>query len=168
MTWLVPEFRERDIRSPDFDPALCILGAGFDGPPLLMRQLERVLANARQLERISRAGKFKGLCECPQLGRRGIRGGFNEVDTVLHWHPGNTDSASQAPSLPNISGKFRCHGQSSHASGAPEKGRSALNGVEAMDAMANMMREHIPRSSLTALLQAHSPHLGASKPPIAV
>ena len=69
---------------------------------------------------------------------------FNDVDTVLHWHPGNTNSASQAPSLANISGKFRFHGRSSHASGAPEKGRSALDGVEAMDAMVNMMREHVP------------------------
>lgn len=69
---------------------------------------------------------------------------FNDVDTVLHWHPGNVNSASQAPSLANISGKFRFHGKSSHASGAPEKGRSALDGVEAMDAMVNMMREHVP------------------------
>jgi len=69
---------------------------------------------------------------------------FNDVDTVLHWHPGNTNSASQAPSLANISGKFRFHGRSSHASGAPEKGRSALDGVEGMDMMVNMMREHVP------------------------
>ncbi len=27
---------------------------------------------------------------------------------------------------------------------APERGRSALDGVEAMDAMVNMMREHVP------------------------
>ncbi len=168
MAWLIAEFRERDLRSPDFAPALCIRSAGFDGPPLLMRQLERVLADARQLERISKAEKFKGLCECPQLGRRSIRGGFNDVDTVLHWRPGNTDSASQAPSLANISGKFRFHGQSSHASGAPEKGRSALDGVAAMDAMANMMRQHIPRSSLTAFQQAYSPHLGAGEPPFAI
>jgi aminobenzoyl-glutamate utilization protein B len=46
--------------------------------------------------------------------------------------------------LANKSAKFRFHGLSAHASGAPEKGRSALDGVEAMDMMANMMREHIP------------------------
>lgn len=69
---------------------------------------------------------------------------FNDVDTVLHWHPGNSNSASQGPSLANISGKFRFHGRSAHAAGAPDKGRSALDGVEALDAMVNMMREHVP------------------------
>jgi aminobenzoyl-glutamate utilization protein B len=69
---------------------------------------------------------------------------FNDVDTALHWHPGNTNSAAQSPSMANISGKFRFHGVSAHASGAPEKGRSALDAVEAMDAMVNLMREHIP------------------------
>ena len=69
---------------------------------------------------------------------------FNDVDTVLHWHPGNANSAAQGPSMANISGKFRFHGKSAHAAGNPDKGRSALDGVEAMDAMINMMREHIP------------------------
>ncbi len=69
---------------------------------------------------------------------------FADVDTVLHWHPGNTNSASQGPSMANISGKFRFHGISAHAAGNPDKGRSALDGVEALDAMVNLMREHIP------------------------
>jgi len=69
---------------------------------------------------------------------------FNDVDTVLHWHPGNANTASQGPSMANISGKFRFHGKAAHAAGAPDKGRSALDGVEAMDAMVNLMREHIP------------------------
>ncbi|SEM98361.1 aminobenzoyl-glutamate utilization protein B [Sphingomonas gellani] len=74
-----------------------------------------------------------------------VRAGlFNDVDTVLHWHPGNANSAVQGPSMANISGKFRFHGKSAHAAGAPDKGRSALDGVEAMDAMTNLMREHIP------------------------
>jgi len=69
---------------------------------------------------------------------------FRDVDVTLHWHPGNVNSASQAPSMANISGKFRFHGISAHAAAAPEKGRSALDGVEAMDNMVNMLREHIP------------------------
>ncbi len=69
---------------------------------------------------------------------------FSDVDIALHWHPGNANSASQGPSMANISGKFRFRGKSSHASGSPDKGRSALDGVEAMDAMVNMLREHIP------------------------
>ena len=45
-------------------------------------------------------------------------------------------------SLANRSGKFRFRGVSAHAAGAPERGRSALDGVEAMNMMVNMMREH--------------------------
>lgn len=74
-----------------------------------------------------------------------VRAGlFDDVDTVLHWHPGNANSAAQGPSMANISGKFRFHGKAAHAAANPDKGRSALDGVEAMDAMTNLMREHIP------------------------
>ncbi len=69
---------------------------------------------------------------------------FKDVDSVVTWHPGNVNSASQGPTMANISGKFRFHGQSSHAAGSPDKGRSALDGVEAMNDMVNLMREHVP------------------------
>lgn len=74
-----------------------------------------------------------------------VRAGlFNDVKAVLHWHPGNENSAAIAPWLANKNAKFRFYGVASHASAAPEKGRSALDAVEAMDNMVNMMREHIP------------------------
>jgi aminobenzoyl-glutamate utilization protein B len=77
-----------------------------------------------------------------------VRAGlFDDVDAVLHWHPGNSNTASISPWLANKSGKFRFYGISAHAAGAPEKGRSALDGVEAMDNMVNMMREHIPSAT---------------------
>lgn len=69
---------------------------------------------------------------------------LDDVDAVLHWHPGNANSASAASSLANKSGKFRFYGKASHASSAPDQGRSALDGVEAMNMMVNMMREHVP------------------------
>ena len=74
-----------------------------------------------------------------------VRAGlFNDVDAVLHWHPSDVNFAGIDRALANKSAKFRFHGLSAHASGAPDKGRSALDGVEALDMMANMMREHIP------------------------
>lgn len=74
-----------------------------------------------------------------------VRAGlFNDVDAVMHWHASDVNFAGVDKALANKSAKFRFHGLSAHASGAPEKGRSALDGVEAMDVMANMMREHIP------------------------
>ena len=54
---------------------------------------------------------------------------------------------TRATTLANISAKFRFHGVSAHAAAAPEQGRSALDAVEAMDNMVNMMREHIPQET---------------------
>lgn len=74
-----------------------------------------------------------------------VRAGlFNDVDVALDWHPGSVNDAGPGTSLANISGKFRFRGISAHAAGAPWSGRSALDAVEAMDHMVNMMREHVP------------------------
>src|SRR5258705_1030840 len=70
-------------------------------------------------------------------------GFFNNVDVVFHWHPSSRNSASYGSSLANKSGKFRFYGIASHASASPERGRSALDAVEAMDMMVNMLREHV-------------------------
>ena len=69
---------------------------------------------------------------------------FDDVDAVVTWHPGDRNASSASSTLANITGKFRFRGQSAHASSAPDRGRSALDGVEAMNAMVNMMREHVP------------------------
>ncbi len=74
-------------------------------------------------------------------------GVFDDVDVALHWHPSAANAASAGAALANKSAKFRFHGISAHAAGAPEKGRSALDGVEAMNNMVNMMREHIPQEA---------------------
>ncbi len=77
-----------------------------------------------------------------------VRAGlFEDVDIVLHWHSADVNSASPFTTLANISAKFRFTGVASHAAAAPEKGRSALDAVEAMDYMVNMMREHIPQET---------------------
>ena len=69
---------------------------------------------------------------------------FNDVDVVLHWHPADLNSADASSSLALIAAKFRFKGIAAHAAAAPERGRSALDGVEAMNYMVNLMREHIP------------------------
>ena len=74
-------------------------------------------------------------------------GFFDDVDVVLHWHADDENSAKSRPNLANRSAKFRFTGISAHAAGAPHKARSALDGVEAMNYMANLMREHIPQES---------------------
>jgi aminobenzoyl-glutamate utilization protein B len=69
---------------------------------------------------------------------------FKDVDVTLYWHPGDANNASQDRNLANISAKFRFHGIAAHAAAAPDRGRSALDAVEAMDFMTNYMREHVP------------------------
>ncbi|MGS2738696.1 M20 family metallopeptidase [Sinomicrobium sp. M5D2P17] len=71
-------------------------------------------------------------------------GAFDDVDAVIHWHPSSVNAANAGAALANKSAKFRFHGISAHAAAAPEKGRSALDAVEAMNYMVNMMREHVP------------------------
>jgi len=78
------------------------------------------------------------------MSREGL---FDDVDVALHWHPSSQNAASAAAALANISAKFRFKGVSAHAAGAPQMGRSALDGVEAMNVMVNMMREHIPQEA---------------------
>ena len=70
-------------------------------------------------------------------------GEFKDVDTVLHRHPDTQNRAHFSASNGNKSAKFKFKGISSHAAGAPQNGRSALDGVEAMNMMVNMLREHM-------------------------
>ncbi len=71
-------------------------------------------------------------------------GVFNDVDAVIAWHPGDENSITGERTMANISGKFHFTGISAHAAAAPERGRSALDGVEVMNVMTNYLREHIP------------------------
>lgn len=72
---------------------------------------------------------------------------FDDVDAVLSWHPGDVNRATASPTLANRSARFNFRGVSAHAAGAPEKARSALDGVEAFNFMTNLMREHVPQET---------------------
>lgn len=78
------------------------------------------------------------------LARAGV---FDDVDIVLHWHPSDVNSAAPYSTTANKSGRFTFTGKAAHAASAPDQGRSALDGVEAMNYMVNLMREHIPQES---------------------
>ena len=108
------------------------------------------------IKKLLEAGKIKGTIKvfgCPaEEGGSGqvymVREGlFNNVDVVLHWHASDKNSVMYTSALANKSAKFRFYGIASHASMSPEQGRSALDAVEAMDNMVNMMREHIPQET---------------------
>jgi len=102
------------------------------------------------------AGKLKGTIKvfgCPaEEGGSGkvflVRAGlFNNLDAVIHWHPDDANAVTTTSALANKSAKFKFYGISAHAAAAPEQGRSALDAVEAMDNMVNMMREHVPQET---------------------
>jgi aminobenzoyl-glutamate utilization protein B len=77
-----------------------------------------------------------------------VRAGlFRDVDVSLYWHPADANNASQDRNLATTSAKFRFHGQAAHAAAAPDRGRSALDAVEAMNFMVNYMREHMPQDA---------------------
>jgi aminobenzoyl-glutamate utilization protein B len=101
-------------------------------------------------------GSIKGtvkLFGCPaEEGGSGkvymVRAGlFEGLDAVIHWHPGDRNEVTLTSALANKSAKFRFYGAAAHASSAPDKGRSALDGVEAMNFMTNLMREHMPQEA---------------------
>lgn len=74
-----------------------------------------------------------------------VRAGlFDDCDAVLHWHPGDRNSAGDPTNLSRIAAKFRFYGRSAHAAGAPEQGRSALDAVELTNYAAELLREHTP------------------------
>jgi len=110
------------------------------------------IAVKKWLEETGRAGTLRLYGTPAEEGGAGKvyiarAGHFEDVDVVLHWHPDDVNNASPTTSLANRSAKFRFQGQSAHAAGAPDQGRSALDGVEAMNYMANLMREHMPQET---------------------
>ena len=74
-------------------------------------------------------------------------GVFEGLDAMLDWHPDTRNTVNKASGLANVQVLFTFNGRASHASGAPEEGRSALDAVEAFDYMINLMREHVPQTS---------------------
>ena len=107
------------------------------------------IAAKEWLQRTGRSGTIRVYGTPAEEGGGGkiymVRAGlFRDADVVLDWHPGSVNDASPGSSLANKSGKFRFRGLSAHASGAPWRGRSALDAVEAMNHMVDMLREHVP------------------------
>jgi aminobenzoyl-glutamate utilization protein B len=72
-----------------------------------------------------------------------LAGEFDDLDACLHWHPGGRNDVWNGESKAAVSAKFTFTGLTAHASGSPDRGRSALDAVELMNVGANYMREHL-------------------------
>ena len=77
-----------------------------------------------------------------------VRAGlFKDVDVVLHWHPSDRNAVFNGGGLAITSAKFTFHGIAAHAAAAPERGRSALDGLMLMGNGIEFMREHVPQTT---------------------
>ena len=74
------------------------------------------------------------------MARDGV---WKALDAALTWHPEDVNEVATGSSNSCIQVQYKFTGVASHAAGAPEKGRSALDAVELMDIGVNYMREHM-------------------------
>ena len=66
---------------------------------------------------------------------------WRELDAALTWHPEDVNEAATGSSNSCIQVQYKFSGVASHAAGAPEKGRSALDAVELMNIGVQFLRE---------------------------
>ena len=78
------------------------------------------------------------------MAREGV---FNDMDSVVSWHPERMYMVRTRPSLANVVVNYAFEGLAAHAGGAPHKGRSALDAVELMNIGTNFLREHMELTS---------------------
>ncbi len=73
-------------------------------------------------------------------------GVFKDVDASIFTHVSRDFSTGWGPAGNNgmVSVEYTFHGKTAHSAGQPWSGRSALDGVELMNAAWNMRREHLP------------------------
>ena len=72
---------------------------------------------------------------------------FKDVDAVLAWHPGDSNRVNMSSLLANNGGRFKFYGIASHAAAAPDRGRSALDGVMIFLNSVEYLREHVPQET---------------------
>lgn len=70
-------------------------------------------------------------------------GVFDEVDCAFTWHPNTVNIIPPCSTLANYQIRYRFHGRSAHAAGAPHMGRSALDALELMNTGVQYLREHV-------------------------
>ncbi len=74
------------------------------------------------------------------MARDGV---WKGLDAALTWHPEDVNEVATGSSNSCIQVQYKFTGVASHAAGAPEKGRSALDAVELMNIGVQYLREHM-------------------------
>ena len=68
---------------------------------------------------------------------------WKKLDAALTWHPEDVNEVATGSSNSCIQVQYKFTGTASHAAGAPEMGRSALDAVELMNVGVQFLREHM-------------------------
>lgn len=68
---------------------------------------------------------------------------WKSLDVALTWHPEDVNEVATGSTNSCIQVQYKFSGTASHAAGAPEKGRSALDAVELMNIGVQFLREHM-------------------------
>lgn len=74
------------------------------------------------------------------MAREGL---WKSLDAALTWHPEDVNEVRTGSSNSCIQIQYKFTGTASHAAGAPEMGRSALDAVELMNIGVQFLREHM-------------------------
>jgi aminobenzoyl-glutamate utilization protein B len=74
------------------------------------------------------------------MARDGV---WKNLDAALTWHPEDVNEVATGSSNSCIQVQYKFKGVASHAAGAPEQGRSALDAVELMNIGVQFLREHM-------------------------
>jgi aminobenzoyl-glutamate utilization protein B len=110
------------------------------------------VASALAVKRWLESTKTKGVVRyygCPAeekgsgkvfMARAGV---FDDLDAAFNFHPSKLNTPSKGSCVGVNARFYRFHGVTSHAGGAPHKGRSALDAVELMNVGVNYLREHV-------------------------
>ena len=69
---------------------------------------------------------------------------WKTLDAALTWHPEDCNEVVTGTCNSTIQVQYTFRGVASHAAGAPELGRSALDAVELMNIGVQFLREHMP------------------------
>lgn len=72
-------------------------------------------------------------------------GMFRDLDAALCWHPGDVNEVTTGSNAASLQFVYTFTGVASHAAGAPELGRSALDAAELMNTGVQYLREHMGR-----------------------
>lgn len=74
------------------------------------------------------------------MARDGV---WKDLDAALTWHPEDVNEVATGSSNSCIQVQYKFTGIASHAAGAPQLGRSALDAVELMNIGVQFLREHM-------------------------